>query len=95
MRGISTRLCVLTQTHGQRSFGKTPRITLVMKKMNPDKIITALFLFLLAGAMLSCHVSQGLRVEGARLEESRLDAMGVVGWVWFDPEKMQLVFVRR
>lgn len=60
-----------------------------------DKIITALFLTLLAGSMIACHINQGLRVELAQLEEERLDAAGVIGWVEIDPATMQLVFSRR
>lgn len=60
-----------------------------------DKIITALCLSLVAGAMLACHVNQCLRLEIARLEEARLDAAGVIGWIRLDPETSQLVFVER
>ena len=60
-----------------------------------DKIITAMFLTLLAGSMLAAHINQGLRGEIARLEEQRLDALGCVGFVSFDPDKMEIVFVSR
>jgi hypothetical protein len=60
-----------------------------------DKLITALFVFLILGAGIFAHINQGLRVEIARLEEQRLDELGCVGFVSFDPETMQFVFVSR
>ena len=47
------------------------------------------------GAGIFAHITQGLRVELARLEEQRLDALGCVGFVSFDPETMQIVYVDR
>lgn len=63
--------------------------------MPADKFLVCLFLTLLAGSMLAAHINQGLRVEIAQLEEARLDAAGVIGWVEIDPATMQLCFVRR
>lgn len=63
--------------------------------MRTDKILVCLFIFLAAGAGIFAHINQGLRLEIALLEEARLDAAGVIGWVEIDPATMQLCFVRR
>lgn len=63
--------------------------------MDADRLLVCLFVFLAAGAGIFAHVNQGLRVEIARMEESRLDAMGVIGWVDLDPATKQIVFVAR
>lgn len=60
-----------------------------------DKIITSLFVFLIAGAAIFAHINQNLRVELARLEEQRLDMAGVVGWLRYDQEAMQFVYTGR
>ena len=63
--------------------------------MDPDKIITAMFLVLVAGAAIFSHINQQLRVDIARLEMERLDQAGLIGWVSLDPATMQLYFVER
>jgi hypothetical protein len=63
--------------------------------MCADKIITALFVCLNLYAGIFAHINQGLRLEIARLEEQRLDELGCVGFMSFDPKTMQFVFVSR
>lgn len=63
--------------------------------MDPDKIVIAMFLVLIAGAAVFAHVNQQLRVDIARLEMERLDQAGLIGWVSLDPETVQLYFVGR
>jgi len=61
----------------------------------PDKIITAIFVTLIVGAAIFAHINLGLRLEADRLEEQRLDELGCVGFMSYDPETMQFVFVSR
>ena len=63
--------------------------------MDPDKIVTILFLVLIAGAAVFAHINQQLRVDIARLEMERLDQAGLIGWVSLDLKTMQLYFVER
>lgn len=63
--------------------------------VDPDKIVTAMFLVLVAGAAIFAHVNQQLRVDIARLEMERLNQAGLIGWVSIDQETMQLYFVAK
>jgi hypothetical protein len=63
--------------------------------MNPDKLLTYLFLALSIFAALYAHINQGLRLELARAEERLLDERGVVGWWMMDEKISQLYFIRR
>jgi len=62
--------------------------------MNPDKLLTYLFLALALFAATFAHINQGLRLELARDEERLLNERGVVGW-WIVGENGQLYFVKR
>lgn len=63
--------------------------------MRTDKILVCLFIFLAAGAGIFAHVNQDLRLQIARAEEARLDAMGCVGWLSFDEETGRFEFSGR
>lgn len=63
--------------------------------MRADKFLTCLFVALVLGAGVFAHINQDLRLQIARAEEARLDAMGCVGWLSFDPATGRFVFSGR
>lgn len=63
--------------------------------MGADKIITALLLSFLAGAMIAHHTGQATRLRFAREDAARLDRDGVIGWTQYNPETMQFDFKGR
>jgi hypothetical protein len=62
--------------------------------MNPDKLLTYLFLALALFAATFAHINQGLRLELARAEERLLDERRVIGW-WMRGDYGQFYFVPR
>lgn len=63
--------------------------------VDADKMVTAMFLVLIAGAAVFSHINQQLRVDISRLEMERLNQAGLIGWVSIDQETMQLHFVAK
>lgn len=63
--------------------------------MHTDKFLVCLFVALVLGAGVFAHINQDLRLQIARAEEARLDAMGCIGWMVFDEDTGQFEFSGR
>lgn len=63
--------------------------------MDADKLLVCLFVALVLGAGVFAHINQDLRLQIARAEEARLDAMGCVGWMVYDESTGQFEFSGR